>query len=71
MVQFNAKPSLTASSIAFLLITGNVPGNAKETGLTCVLGSAPKAVKSLQKSLVWVCNCACTSRPTTSSYFAE
>ena len=31
-------------------ITGNIPGKAASTRLTCVLGSAPNFVEELEKS---------------------
>lgn len=70
MLQFNAIPSLTARLITSLFITGKVPGCANETGLTCVFGSAPKAMESPLNNLLLVSSWACTSNPITIWYFS-
>src|SRR3954468_473430 len=52
-----------------LLGTGNIPGIAASTRLTCVFGSAPNAVAAPEKSLDAVAViCAWTSSPTTTSH---
>src|SRR4029079_19346454 len=71
MSQLKARPSRMAKSIAFLFITGKVPGCAKETALMFVFGALPKEVLSPQNNLLLVNNCVCTSRPITASYFSE
>jgi len=48
--------------------TGSIPGIAASTRLTCVLGSAPKAVAAPENSLDCVVICAWTSRPITTSH---
>src|SRR6202012_1583992 len=53
-----------------LLMRGSVPGCAKETALTWWFGSAPKPAESDENDLLCVLSCACTSRPTTNSYFS-
>ena len=70
MLQFNAMPSLTASAITSLFITGNVPGCARETGLTCVFANAPKLLLSPENNLLFVRSWACTSKPITTSYLS-
>lgn len=70
MVQPNAVPNLTASSMALEFILGRVPGWARVMALTCVLGIPEKSAWSPQNNLLFVCNWACTSSPTTSSYFS-
>src|SRR4051794_27385988 len=56
--------------MASRLSRGSVPGCPREIALTWVFGSFPKAVASPQNSFVLVSNCACTSRPTTISYWS-
>src|SRR5881394_1180625 len=48
--------------------TGSIPGIAASTRLTCVFGSAPKAVAAPEKSLALETTWAWTSRPTTTSH---
>ena len=48
--------------------TGNIPGIAASTRLTCVFGSAPNAVAAPEKSLALETTCAWTSRPITTSH---
>ena len=43
-------PVLIACSIQNSFITGNIPGNAASTRLTCVFGSAPNFVDDCEKS---------------------
>ena len=49
--------------------TGKVPGKAKSTGQACTLGSAPKAILAPLNIFECVLNCACVSRPITTSQF--
>ena len=48
--------------------TGSIPGIAASIRLTCVFGSAPKAVEEPEKSLALEVTCAWTSRPITTSH---
>lgn len=68
MVQLQASPILVANTMAFLFTIGNVPGCAREIGLTNVLGSAPYTLLSAQKSLDAVASLAWISNPITASY---
>ena len=62
MLQFRANPNFVANSIAFLLITGLLPGNPPQMLQTFVLG-LDKLVEQLQKSLEFRFNWIWTSRP--------
>ena len=57
-----------ADSTAFSLTTGSAPGSPRQTGHTCVLGSAPNSVAQPQNILVAVLSSTWTSRPMTGSY---
>src|SRR6187549_3858754 len=69
--ELQAIPILIANSSACLFSFGNVPGCANVMVLTCVLGSAPKAVESDVKILLLVNSCAWTSNPITVLYFFD
>ncbi len=62
-----ARPKRMASSTAFSLTTGSVPGRPRVTGSTLVLGSSPKRLGAPENILVAVASSAWTSRPHTSS----
>ena len=51
-----------------LFITGNIPGIAASTKLTCEFGSDPNFVADGEKSLASDKTCAWTSKPITTSY---
>jgi hypothetical protein len=51
-------PVLIACLTQYSLITGNIPGNAASTKLTCVLGSAPKVVDDDENNLEFEVTCA-------------
>ena len=61
----SASPVRTASSTTRPLSTGSAPGKPRQTGVVCVLGSAPKVTRAVENSLLVVSNCAWTSRPMT------
>src|SRR6195952_2342270 len=63
-----ANPRRIARSTAPRFITGNEPGNARSTGQACVFGSAQNCVAAPEKILETVDNCACVSRPITTSH---
>ena len=52
-----------ADSTALALTTGSDPGRPRQTGQTCVLGSAPKTVEQPQNILDAVFSSTWTSRP--------
>ena len=60
-----------ADSTAFSLTTGRAPGRPRQTGQTCVLGSAPNPVAQPQNILVAVLSSTWTSRPITGSNFSS
>ena len=60
----SASPVRTACVTQWLLITGSMPGIAASTRETWVLGSAPKAVGAVEKSLASETTWAWTSSPT-------
>src|SRR5258706_6716063 len=70
MLPPTASPKRIARSTAPLFSTGNVPGSARSTAETCVLGAAPNAVEAREKIFDAVVNCACVSSPMTSSQSA-
>ena len=51
-------PVLIACSTQNLLITGNIPGKAASTKLTCVFGSEPNLVGDDENSLEFEVTCA-------------
>src|SRR5690606_10210840 len=63
-----ARPNWIARSTAVRFITGSAPGSARSTGDVCVFGSAPNCVGEPLKILLLVVNCACVSRPITTSH---
>ena len=70
MFAFTAIPNFTAHSITFSLLTGNVPGCPNVTTEVFEFGLAPYIFSSLEYALVFVFNCACTSKPITASYLS-
>ncbi|MNR43029.1 hypothetical protein D3C85_1616110 [compost metagenome] len=67
MLQFKAKPILTALATTSLFNLGNAPGSAKETGDMCSLGFAPNEALSDENIFDCVFNCTWISRPDTNS----
>jgi hypothetical protein len=73
MVQFSARPIRMVDSTAIRLTTGSEPGSPRQTGQTCVLGSAPKAVGHEQNifelvpSSTWVSSPITVSNPAITS----
>jgi hypothetical protein len=61
-------PVFIACSTQKRLITGSMPGNPASTKLTCVFGSAPKAVAAPENSFAFETTCAWISRPITTSH---
>jgi len=49
-------------------ITGNAPGNPRQTGQVCVFGSAPNSTGHAQNIFERVFSWTCTSRPTAATY---
>src|SRR4030095_13447227 len=49
-------------------ITGNAPGNPRQTGQVCVFGSAPNSTGEAQNILDRVLSCTCTSRTIVATY---
>ena len=64
----SASPVRTAWVTQWLLITGSMPGIAASTSETWLLGSAPKAVGAVEKSLACEIAWAWTSSPTAISH---
>ncbi len=71
MEQLSASPRRIALSTAFSFTTGREPGKARQTGHTCVLGSAPNAVGQEQNILEAVPSSMWVSRPSTGSYLVS
>ncbi len=59
------------ASTAARLATGRLPGRPRQTGQTCVLGSAPNSVAQPQNILLAVPSSTCVSRPMTGSNSAS
>ena len=59
------KAYLPLAAAAF--VAGSVPGMPRQTGLTCVFGSAPNFVETRENSFPRVASCTWTSRPMTTS----
>ncbi len=65
--QLSASPMRMVASIAALFATGRLPGSPRQTGQTCVLGSAPNPVGQPQNILVRVPSSTWVSKPMTGS----